>query len=88
MQIALERDTGILFNGKCGLRLDTCSSTDNILNDSSRLLEKSGVLLQIENTAESSDDDPKYHVFSLADSLAYFTIRNHSKIFTIEKSAR
>lgn len=79
---------GILFNGKFGLRLDTCSSTDNTLNDSGRLLEKSGVLLQIEKTAESSDDDPKYHVLSLADSVAYLTIRNHSKIFTIEKSVR
>ena len=47
LQRALERDMGILFNGKFGLRLDTCSSTDNTLNDRGRLLEKSGVLLQI-----------------------------------------
>ena len=47
LQRVLERDMGILFNGKFGLRLDTCSSTDNTLNDRGRLLEKSGVLLQI-----------------------------------------
>lgn len=76
---------GILFNGKFGLRLDTCSSTDNTLDDSGRLLEKSGVLLQIEKTAESSDDNLRCHEFIVEDVVIHLAINDPSEVITIKK---
>ena len=44
---------------KSGLWIDTCLSTDNTLHCSSRAVEKSGILLQIEKTPETSNGDLK-----------------------------
>ena len=76
---------GYFITTKFGLWVDICSSTANTLNSSGRLLEKSGVLFQTEKAAKSSDDDPKYHVLSLEDAVAYLTIGNPTKILAIEK---
>ena len=70
---------------KFGLWIDTCLSTDNALHDSSRAVEKSGILFQIEKSAESSDSDLTRHVFRLKDALAYLAVSNPSSILTIEQ---
>ena len=70
---------------KFGLWIDTCLSTDNALHDSSRAVEKSGILFQIEKSAESSDSDLTRHVFRLKDALAHLAVSNPSSILTIEQ---
>ena len=50
---------------KFTLWVDTCSSTDNTLHGSSRAVEKSGILLQIEKEPEASGGDLTCYVFSL-----------------------
>ena len=42
---------------KLGLCIDTLSSTDNTLRGSSRVVEKSGILLQIEKAPGASSGD-------------------------------
>ena len=70
---------------KFGLLIDTRSSTDNILHGSGRVVEKSGILLQIEKAPEASNGDLTWYVFSLEDAVAHLTVTNPSGILTIEK---
>ena len=70
---------------KIGLWIDPRSSTDNTLHGRGRAMEKSGILLQIEKAAQSSDGDLKCHVFSLEDAVAQLAVSNHSGILTIIK---
>ena len=49
---------------KLGLWIDTRSSTDNMLHGSGRAVGKNGILLQIEEIAQSNDGDFTCHVFS------------------------
>lgn len=60
-------------------------STDNTLPGSSRTVEISDILLQIEKVAEGSDGDIICRVFSLEDAVVDATIRDLSGILTIEK---
>ena len=69
---------------KFGLWIDTHSSTNNPLHGSGRTVEKSGILLQIEEVPEASSDLTCY-VFSLEDAVAHLSITNPSGILTIEK---
>ena len=43
-------------------------------------MEKSDILLQIKNAAESSDGDLECHVFSLEESVAHLATNNPSEI--------
>ena len=70
---------------KFALWIDTRSSTNNILHDSGRAVEKSGILLQIEKAPEVSGGDLTCHVFSLEDTAARLNVTNPSVILTIEK---
>ena len=54
---------------KLGLWIDKHSSTDNTLHGSSRLVEKSGISLQIEEKAEASGGDLTCYVSSHEDAL-------------------
>ena len=63
---------------KFGLWIDTRSSTDDTPHGSGRAVEKSDMLLQIEKSAEPSNDD-------LEDVAAYLAVTNHSGILTLEK---
>ena len=55
----------------------TRSSSDNTLHDSGRTVEKSGMLLQIENALEASGVDL---VFSLEDAVTHLSVTNPSGI--------
>ena len=70
---------------KFGLWVDTRSSTDNTLHGSSRVVEKSGILLQIEKGPETSNGDLTCYVFSLEDAVAHLAVTDPSWILTIEK---
>ena len=67
---------------KFALWIDTLSSIDNTLHGSGRIVEKSGILLQIEKAPETSGDLTCY-VFSLEDAVAYLSVTNPSGILTI-----
>ena len=69
---------------KFGLWIYTRSSTDNTLHGSGRG-KKSGILLQIEKVAESSDGNLICHVFSLEDAVAHLAVSDPNGILTIEK---
>ena len=69
---------------KFGLWIDTRSSTDNTLHGSGRTVEKSGILLQIEEVLEASGDLTCY-VFSLEDEVTHLSVTDPSGILTIEK---
>ena len=75
---------GEFLTTKVGLWIDTRSRTDNTLHGSSRTVEKSGILLQIEKTPEARDDLTCY-VFSLEDAVAHISVTDPSGILTIEK---
>ena len=70
---------------KFGLWIDTRSSTDNTLHDSGRVMEKSGILLQIEKVPEASNGDLTCYVFSLEDAVAHVSVTDPSGILTNEK---
>ena len=70
---------------KFGLWIDTRSSTDNTLHDSGRMVEKSGILLQIEKVPEASNGDLTCYVFSLEDAVAHVSVTDPSDILTNEK---
>ena len=70
---------------KFALQIDTRSSTNNILHGSSRAVEKSGILLQIEKAPETSGGDITCHVFSLEDTTTRLNVTDPSGILTIEK---
>ena len=65
--------------------MDTRSCTDNALQGSGRIIEKSDILLQIEKVPEASNGDLIFYVFSLEDALAHLSVTNPSGILTIEK---
>ena len=69
---------------KFALWIDTRSSIDNTLDGSSRAVEKSGILLQIEKAPETSGDLMCY-VFILEDAVAHLSVTDPSGILAIEK---
>ena len=70
---------------KFGLYVHTRSSTDNMLHRSGRAVEKSGILLQIEQAAETNDGDLTRYVFSLEDAVGHLTVSDPNGILNIEK---
>ena len=76
---------GDFLTTKFGLWIDTRLSTDNTLHGSSRAVEKSGILLQIEKAPEASNGDLTCYVFSLEDAVAHLSVTNPSGILTTEK---
>ena len=68
-----------------GLWIDTCLSTNNTLHGSSKAVEKSDILHQIENVAKSSGVDLTCYVFNLEDAIVHVVISNPSGVLTIEK---
>ena len=70
---------------KFGLWIDTRSSANNTLHGSGRAVEKSGILLQIKNAPETSNDDLTCYVFSLEDAMVHLSVTDPSSILTIEK---
>ena len=74
-----------LLTTKLGLWIDTRSSSNNILHGSCRAVEKSGILLQIEKTAETSGGDLTSYVFSLEDAVAHLSVTDPCRILSIEK---
>ena len=75
----------VFLTTKFGLWIDTRLSTNNTLHSSGMAVEKSGILLQIEKTAETSNGDLTCYVFSLEDSVAHLSVTDPSSILTIEK---
>ena len=71
---------------KFGLWIDTCLNTDNTLHGNCRVVEKSGILLQIEQVPETNNGDLTCYVFSLEDSVAHLSVTNLSDILIIEKA--
>ena len=69
---------------KFWLWIDTRLSTYNIFHRRGMAAEKSGISIEVEKTAESSDGDLTYHVFSLEDTVALLAVTNHSGILTTE----
>ena len=70
---------------KFELWINTRSSTDNTLHGSGRIVEKRGIVLQIEKTPEAGAGDFMCHVFSLEDAVAHLNVTNPSGILTTEK---
>ena len=70
---------------KFGLWVDTRISVDNALHGSGRTVDRSGILLQIERAAETSDGDLLCYVFSLEDAVAHLNTSQGGEILTIEK---
>ena len=69
---------------KFALWIDARSSIDNTLHGSSRAVEKSGILLQIEKAPETSGDLTCY-AFSLEAAVAHLSATDLRSILTIEK---
>ena len=69
---------------KFALWIHTRSSIDNMLHDSGRVVEKSGILLQIKKAREVSGDLMCY-VFSFKDAVTYLSVTDPGGILTIEK---
>ena len=69
---------------KFALWSDTHSSIDNTLHGCDRVVEQSGILLQIEKAPKTSGD-LTCHVFSLEDAVAHLSVTNPSGILTTEK---
>ena len=70
---------------KFRLWIDTRLSTNNTLHGSGRIVEKSGILLQIEKVLETNNDDLTCYIFSLEDALAHVIVNNPDGILTIGK---
>ena len=70
---------------KFGLQIDARSSIDNTLHGSSRTVEKSGILLQIEKVPETGNGGLTCYVFSLEDVVAHISVTDPSGILIIEK---
>ena len=56
-----------------------------MLHGSGRAVEKSGILLQIEEAPEASGGDLTCHVFSLEDTTTHLNVTDPRGILTIEK---
>ena len=65
---------GIVFDGKIWAKFGQC-----------RTLEKSGIVLQIEKSAESSDDDLTWYVFRFEEAVPHLTSSNSRAILIVEK---
>ena len=70
---------------KFGLWIDTRSSINSTLHGSGRIVEKSGILLQIEKTPEAKNGDLTCYIFSLEDALSHMSVNDPDGILTIEK---
>ena len=70
---------------KFELWIDIRSSTDSTLHGSGRIVEKRGIVLQIEKAPEACDGDLMCYVFSLEDVVADLIVTDPSGILTIEK---
>ena len=70
---------------KFGLWIDTRSSTDNTLHGSGRIVEKHGILLQIEKAPEANNGDLTCYISSLEDALAHLSVNDPDGILTVEK---
>lgn len=60
-------------------------STDNNLYGSGTAVEKSSILLQTEQAAESSDSDLTCHVFSLEGAVTHLAVNESSRGFNHRK---
>ena len=69
---------------KFGLWIDTRASI-NTLHGSGRIVEKSGILLQIEKAPETNNGDLTCYIFGLEDALAHLSVNDPDGILTIEK---
>ena len=69
---------------KFSLWIDTRSSIDNTPHGNSRAMEKSGILLQIEKTPETSGNLTCY-LFSLEDAVAHLSLTDCSGILMTVK---
>lgn len=63
-----------------GLGIDTCLSTSNVIRGSGRVVEKSGILLQIKKAATISDNNLTFHVFSLEDAIFHLATSHPNEI--------
>ena len=70
---------------KSGLWIDAHICTDNTLHGSGWAVKKSGILLQIEKSTETSDGNLTCYVFSLEDAVTHLSVSDPSGILTIEK---
>ena len=70
---------------KFGLWIDTRPSIDNIPHRSGRVVEKSGILLEIQKVSGTTNDDLKCYLFSLEDAVTHLSVTDPSSILTIEK---
>ena len=61
-----------------------CSNNGGTLPGSSRPVEKSSFLLQIEKASKNSDGDVTCRIFSHEKTVAHVVINNHSKILAIK----
>ena len=73
------------MTSKFYLWIDTRSSTDNTYHGSGRAVEKSGILLQIEEAPEKSGGDLTCYVFSLKDAVTHLSVINPGGILATEK---
>ena len=62
------------------LWIDTRSSIHNTLHGTSRAVEKTGILLQIEKSPETSGDDLTCYEFSFEDAVAHLSFTDPSRI--------
>ena len=73
---------GEFLTTKFGLWIDTRSNT---LHGSGKVVEKSGILLQIKKVPETSGGDLTCYVFSLENRLAHLSVTDAKVSLTIEK---
>ena len=69
---------------KFGLWIDTRASI-NTLHGSGRIVEKSGILLQIEKALKANNGNLTHCIFSLEDALAHLSANDRDGILTNEK---
>ena len=72
----------VFLTTKFAIWIDTCSSIDNTFHASGRAVEKSGMLLHIQNAPEASGDHI-YYVFSFDDAAAHLSVTDPSGILRI-----
>ena len=70
---------------KFRLWIDTRLSTNNTLHGSGRIVEKSGILLQIEKALKANNGNLTHCIFSLEDALAHLSANDPDGILTNEK---
>ena len=73
-----------LLTTKFALWIDTCTSIDNTLHGSGRVVNQ-GIMLQIEKASETGDDKLMCYILSLEDAVAHLSVTDPSGILTIEK---